>query len=171
MNELQLFRVLFDTYFERVYRSTCLIIQDESIARDAAQEAFIVAYEQLDSLKDLDKLYTWLTSVAANRAKDMIKKHHSCMPAANIDDVLAEPAYSTVNIEHKDMELDIMQALHMVDIKYREVAVYKYYLGFTDKEMGKILALPSGTVKSRLSRARMMLKDILEPDTESGAVL
>ncbi len=170
MSESELFRVLFDTYFERVYRSTCLIFQNELIARDATQEAFVVAYKQLDSLKDLDSLYTWLTAVAANQAKDMIKKHHNCMLVASIEEVQAGPAHP-VNIEQKDMELDIMQALQIIDIKYREVIVFKYYLGFTEKEIGKILDLPSGTVKSRLSRAKMKLRGILGPDAESGVVL
>jgi len=58
MNEMEIFRMLFNTYFDRVYRSTFLIVQNELIAKDATQEAFIAAYKQLDRLKDLDKIYT-----------------------------------------------------------------------------------------------------------------
>ncbi len=171
MNESELFRILFDTYFDRVYCSTCLIAQNDLIARDATQEAFIVAHKHLDRLQDLDKIYTWLTVVASNQAKDMIKKHHKCIPVASIDEIDNIIASPTDIMEQKDKEIDIRQALKMIDVKYREIIVFKYYLGFTEQEIGETLELPAGTVKSRLSRARIILKDILEPDTESGVVL
>lgn len=170
MNEKEFIGILFDTYFEKVYRSTCLIVQNELIARDAAQEAFIAAYKQLDSLKDLDKIYTWLAAVASNHAVNMVKKHHNCIPVASIDEVENELAYTDIMVQ-KNKEIDTMQALKMIDVKYREVIVFKYYLDLSEKEIGETLNLPAGTVKSRLSRARMILKDILESDTESGVVL
>lgn len=54
MNETELFKMLFNAYYEKVCRSTYLIVQNEHIARDATQEAFIAAYKHLNSLKDLD---------------------------------------------------------------------------------------------------------------------
>jgi len=50
--EVELFRILYETYFDSIYRSTYLIAQDEFIAKDATQEAFVVAFQTLHKLKD-----------------------------------------------------------------------------------------------------------------------
>lgn len=167
MNNQEIFKIIFDTHFERVYRVTYLIVQNEFIARDATQEAFIIAYKKLDSLKDLDKIYTWLTVVASNQAKNLIKKQTTCVPIKELEN---KPVGYANIIEQKDEEIDLMKALNSIDVKYREVIVFKYYLDLSDKEIGEMLDLPIGTVKSRVSRAKMMLKDILDSQTESGVV-
>jgi len=50
--EVELFRILYETYFDSIYRSTYLIAQDEFIAKDATQEAFVVAFQTVHKLKD-----------------------------------------------------------------------------------------------------------------------
>lgn len=171
MNEKEILKILFNTYFERVYRATYLIVQNDFIARDAVQEAFIAAYKQLDQLKDLDNMYAWLAAAASNQAINMLKKHRNCIPVASFDEVEKELPHHPNSLEQKDREIDLMQALKMLNDKHREVIVFKYYIGLTEKEIGEILNLPLGTVKSRLSRSRILLKNILAADAESGVVL
>jgi len=101
----------------------------------------------------------------------MLKKNHKSISVASIDELTKETDYHNSSMEQKDMEMDMMQVLKMIDIKYREVTVYKYYLGLSDKEIAEMLHIPLGTVKSRLSRAKIKLKDIMGSDTESGVVL
>jgi RNA polymerase sigma-70 factor (ECF subfamily) len=170
MNKIEFFKILFNTHYEKVYRTTYLIIQNEFIARDATQEAFIIAYKQLDNLKDLDNMYSWLTVVASNQAKNTIKKNANCIPIADINELENKLAYSPNVIEQKNKEIDLTKALNTIKVKYREVLVFKYYLDLSDQEIADMLELPLGTIKSRISRAKMILKDILESQNESGVV-
>ena len=170
MNETELFKILFNDYYENVYRSTYLIVQDESIARDATQEAFIAAFEQLHKLKDLDKIYVWIAAVASNKGINILRKNKKYIPLASIAEIANEIAYHNDSMVQKEDELDIIQALKMLDLKYREVIVLKYYFALADKEIGNMLELPSGTVKSRLSRARIKLKNIMKTDIDRGVM-
>lgn len=166
MDTDEIFKLLFNSYFERVYRATCLIVQDELVARDATQEAFVAAFKQLSELKDLDKIYGWLATVASNKAIKMIKKNQLSMPVATIDETKFSPAQIPDSIGRLEKRLDVMQALKMIELKHREVIVLKYYLEFEDKEIAELLGLPLGTVKSRLNRARKALKGILDTERE-----
>ncbi len=124
----------------------------------------MAAYKKLPELKDLDKIYGWLAAVASNKAIDMTKKNQRSIPLSAIDEMNFSPAQMPDSIGKLEKELDIIQALKMIELKYREVIVLKYYLELEDKEMAGLLGLPLGTVKSRLNRARKALKDILAPE-------
>ena len=149
MNRIEFFKILFNTHYEKVYRTTYLIIQNESIARDATQEAFIIAYKQLDNLKDLDNMHSWLTVVASNQAKNTIKKHANCIPIADINELENKLVYSANIIEQKDKEIDLTKALNMIKVKYREVLVFKYYLDLTDQEIADMFVY-YGRIRPRI---------------------
>ena len=87
MNETELFNILFNTFYENIYRSTYLIVQDESIAKDATQEAFVVVFEQLHRLKDLDKIHIWIAAIASNKGINILKKDKKYIPFASIDEI------------------------------------------------------------------------------------
>ena len=170
MNEIELFNILFNTFYEKVYRSTYLIVQDESIAKDATQEAFIVVFEQLHRLKELDKIYTWIAAIASNKGINILKKNKRCIAFASIAETENKIAYHIDSMAQKENEVDIMKALKMLDLKHRQAIVLKYYYELNEKEIAKVLELPLGTVKSRLKRARIKLKKIMEPDTARGVI-
>jgi RNA polymerase sigma-70 factor (ECF subfamily) len=115
-------------------------------------------------------MYSWLTVVASNQAKNTIKKNANCIPIADINELENKLAYSPNVIEQKNKEIDLTKALNTIKVKYREVLVFKYYLDLSDQEIADMLELPLGTIKSRISRAKMILKDILESQNESGVV-
>lgn len=170
MNETELFNILFNTYYENVYRSTYLIVQDESIAKDATQEAFVVFFEQMHRLKDLDTIHIWIAAVASNKGINILKKDKKCISFASIDEIENEISYHSDSMALKESEVDIMQALKVLDLRHRQVIVLKYYFELSEKEIGKMLELPLGTVKSRLKRARIKLKKIMEPVIDSGVI-
>jgi len=145
MKNVELFKIIYNTHFEQIYRSTFLVSQNEQIARDAVQEAFITAFKNLHLLKDVKDI-------------DFL----------GTDEFVKNSPYKFV---HKELEIDILKGLKQLDLKYREIIVMKYYYNLTEEEIHEFLNIPVGTVKSRLYRARQLLKNILQPGNDSEGIL
>lgn len=170
--DIELFRILYDTYYDSIYRSTYLIAQDESIAKDATQEAFVVAFVTMHKLRSTSKFRGWVAAIAS-KAIDMIRKSARSIPIDNIEELIAEesPNNPAEIVVTKEAEHELLQALKRIDMKYREVIVLKYYYDITDGEIGKYLHIPVGTVKSRLYRAKELLRKLLKSKHISEAIL
>lgn len=173
MKNVELFKIIYNTHFEQIYRSTFLVSQNEQIARDAVQEAFITAFKNLHLLKDLKNPHAWIAAVASNKAIDMIRKDLRSVPVKDIDFLGTDEFVknSPYKFVHKELEIDILKGLKQLDLKYREIIVMKYYYNLTEEEIHEFLNIPVGTVKSRLYRARQLLKNILQPGNDSEGIL
>jgi len=161
-----LFEMLYDKYFDKVYKSTCLITQNDSMAEDACQEAFIAAFNTFDRLIDIKKFPAWLAAIASNKAIDMIRKNSKIYCSDKLNNMQRTFSHEDPIdlIVDKENRLGIINALNKLDLKYREVAILKYYYDLSDKEIGEALGISVAAVKSRLHRAKILLKKLLEPD-------
>ena len=126
------FADLIREYKLPMYRLSYGILQNEMDAEDAVGEAVIKAYEHLDSLREIDKFRQWIMMITANEAKHIFRK-----------------------IDKHDELWDIILTL---DEKYRSVIILFYYDQMKIKEISEILHITEGTVKSRMSRAKDILK-------------
>ncbi|MBA1337144.1 MAG: hypothetical protein HPY66_3580 [Firmicutes bacterium] len=113
MRREESFSALYKSCFGKVYRSTYLVIHDETIAYDAAQEAFLEAFINLHRLKDIDKLEPWISAVAANKARNIAKKNAKITSLENIEQLedinnSEDPLKSIINGEKRD---EILKAL------------------------------------------------------------
>lgn len=165
MENSDLFEMLYDKYFDKVYKSTRLITQNDSMAEDACQEAFIAAFNTFGRLKDIKKFPAWLAAIASNKAIDMIRKNSKIYCSDKLNNVRQslsreDPIDLIVDRENK---LRIINAINKLGLKYREVAILKYYYDLSDKEIGEALGISVSAVKSRLHRAKILLKKLLEP--------
>ncbi len=163
MRSMKAFNILYRSYFEKVFRSTYLVIHDETIAYDATQDAFLEAFINLHKLKDIDKLEPWISAVAANKARNMAKRNARMILSEDTEQLgdiedSGDPLKLLINKERKE---EILKILNKLDLKYREAIMLKYYYRLTDDEIGQLLKLPVGTVKTRLHRSREYLKEML----------
>ncbi|MBS4025474.1 MAG: RNA polymerase sigma factor [Clostridia bacterium] len=154
------FETLFDLYYEKVYRSTYLIIQNEGIAQDATQEAFIEAFKNLDKLRNKEKFPAWVAVIASNKAIDILRKNRKLFLVHNIDDFIPNisPLTPDVVLIKKETSDELVLQLKQLSVIYREVIVLRYFHNLQDSEIATILNLPLGTVKSRLHRAKIILR-------------
>lgn len=160
-------KIIFEEYYHRVYRAAYYIIKDEHLAQDIVQEAFLKAFEQMDSLKDGEKLGAWLATIATRTAIDFLRKKKNKRNYIPIEDVyidkganLNSPVEEKVEYELlKDM---IKKNLHELEPpEYRQIILLKYKYYLSDQEMAEFLDIKLGAAKSRLYRARLKLKKIL----------
>lgn len=132
-----------------MYRLALSILGNVSDAEDAVSSAVIKAYEKREQLKKESSFKPWIMTITANEAKKICFGRRRETSLEELGDVFAGK-------EEEYHELwDVVSGLDKI---YREVIVLFYYEQFTVKEIGKALHIPTGTVKSRLSRAREELR-------------
>ena len=155
-------------YQDRLY--TALVHATGSVedARDAAQDAFVQAFLKLDSFHRRSSFYTWLYRVAFNAAAGRARRkrpefsldgHHEATGHEPAD----RGALPTEPLEMRERAGQVRAALDTLPHEYRTVVVLREIDGCDYEQISDILDIPVGTVRSRLHRARVQLKDRLRP--------
>ncbi len=153
--EKQLFADVVMAIGDRLYRLALSILKDPHEAEDALSEAILKAWENRDTLREEGKLRVWLHNIVLNTAKNMLKKQKRVV----LCDEVPETAYED--------ELDeLFFWLDKLNERERIVLLLRYYEGYTQPEIGRMLHIPEGTVKSRLHAARKHLKRIMGDDID-----
>jgi RNA polymerase sigma-70 factor (ECF subfamily) len=135
---------------------------DMHIAEDASQETFIRAWLQLPSYRPKSSLRSWLYRIAVNTAIDMLRKEKRILPQAVEDLVLADagPGPEAVVAGSERAQL-VKEAVLALPDASRAVLVLREYEGLSYRQIADALDIPVGTVMSRLSYARSLLKEKL----------
>lgn len=154
-------------YKEAVFAVALGILRNRADAEDAAQDAFIRAYENLRKYDLSRKFSTWLFTVTANVAKNALRKRRRERdpPLPELDGDPAEAAHADMRVEA------VRQAVAELPEVYRAPVVLYYWHGLPLEEIGGVLGLPVGTVKTRLYRARALIRTkLLEQGVIRNAV-
>ena len=157
-------QILMEKYQQRVFALVFGIVRDRHEVEDVAQEVFLKVFLRISAFDGRSKFYTWLYRVAANTAKDHVKKRRRrpALPLeedAGIPDESGGPTQAAVVSERRVM---VREAIAALPTRYREVLALRELEGMTYNEIAQVLRLSIGTVESRLHRARARLKRRLE---------
>ena len=162
------FKVLYTTYYKRVYSTCLLILKNHSLAEEAAQEAFIKAYNNIDKLKDPSKFGPWVASIASNCAIDLYKSNKNVLIIEDnetLDFLINQKIDNTHDpyneLEKSELGREMRLAISKLEPQLEQMVILKYYWELKDKEIADVLQVPIGTVKSSLHRARRTLSGIL----------
>ncbi|MBT3337684.1 MAG: sigma-70 family RNA polymerase sigma factor [Anaerolineae bacterium] len=143
---------------------------NQQLAEDAAQETFIQAWLKLPSYRPKSSLRNWLYRIAVNTAIDMLRKEKRIIPNTiddlNLVDKRPTPERSLVSAERSEIVRDTIIALPDTS---RAVLILREYEDLSYREIADTLDIPLGTVMSRLSYARKLLKDKLSLQLELHA--
>ncbi len=161
------FRHLVHRHHERVRNLLFAIFHDEHLVEDLAQEVFIKAYEALPSFRFESSFYTWLYRIAINKGRDEMRRRklRRFFSLQQLDDGARAELEARVAEKPADLDAPDLVALGLRTLPdhQREVVIMKDLQGFSYEEIADILHIEVGTVKSRLSRARTALKQVLGP--------
>lgn len=157
--DAEAFITLIEQNKTQMYKTAKAILQNEEDVCDAIQEALICAYKNINTLKHEKYFKTWLIRITINKCYDMIEKN-------SINNKKIEKEVTYYKEENSDYEssIDVERALSLVDEDLRTVTILYYYDDISIKDIAKILNIPEGTVKSKLSRAREKLYGILKQE-------
>ncbi len=160
------FSELVERYQQRLFNSLLRLTGSAEDAADLAQEAFVQAYTKLDTFRQESRFYTWLYRIAFNMAMSHRRRRR---PVTCADDDAARIAESTTDRCHSPAEqsmvreqvAQVQDAIDQLADDHRTIVVLREIEGCDYEQISSILEIPIGTVRSRLFRARMQLKDLL----------
>jgi len=156
---------IVDEHSNYLVRIAYLYVKNWSTAEDIVQEVFVTYFQKSDQFRNEASLKTYLTKMAANRAKDYLRswKHKK--------DVLFDTIFvSTKGAEEIMLEQERLATLEknlfQLPLKYREPLILFYYDEQSIAEIANYLQLNENTVKTRLRRAKQQLKEFFEEEDE-----
>lgn len=140
---------------------------DSQVAEDAAQEAFIRAWQKLDRYQPKSAFRNWLYRIATNAALDILRKDRH---EADLDkvDVVSRRTGPEGSVEISQRADRIRQAVLSLPPASRAVLVLREYEALSYREISETLSIPTGTVMSRLNYARNLLREELAPLMEEA---
>jgi RNA polymerase sigma-70 factor (ECF subfamily) len=157
------FELLVEHYGPPMYRIACGIVGPDD-GRDAAQEAFVLAWRQLPTLRDVTRFEAWLRRILVNQCRKTLRTRHR-RPAMSLDRSLdggVEPAMAVDfrDAVHSRQSLD--RAWDVLNADQRAVVVLHYGVGLSIREAADATHVAVGTAKSRLSSALARLRQAVE---------
>jgi RNA polymerase sigma-70 factor, ECF subfamily len=175
----ELFYELVRPYERRVYAAALAILRNEQDAEDAAQEAMLKAFANIRQFRAEARFSTWLIQITVNEAL-MRRRRERTVVMEGIDhrgDEESEYAprdfadwreIPSEALERKEVRPRLAKALGTLDRKYREVFVLRDMEHLNIQETAEALGISVAAVKTRLLRARLMLRDLLAAGWEQG---
>ena len=161
------FGTLVLRYQDRLYNTLVRVLGSFEDARDVTQDAFVQAFVKLESFRAASKFYTWLYRIAMNLALSRRRRRKAMVSIDQAKhDVGAEPEDSGPSPEERMIDAQRVQivqaALSQLGEQQRQILVLREMEDCSYETIAEILELPIGTVRSRLFRARLQLKDKLQ---------
>ena len=170
--DLEAFNQLVLSYQDRIFNLAARILGDNDLAEDITQNTFLTAYLNLPRFRN-GSFRSWLYRIATNLCYDVHRRHKRYPVLSLENEVLAEERISPLHdfsgssimpemeVERRELEQVIQQALNRLDADQRTIVVLIDQQDFDYAEAAQILRIPIGTVKSRLARARLRLRQLL----------
>jgi RNA polymerase sigma-70 factor (ECF subfamily) len=172
--EAELFYELIRPYERRVYAATLAILRNEADAEDAAQEAVLKAFKHIRQFRAEARFSTWLIQIAVNEARMRRRKQQAVVMEPMVDQRDEEGQYTprdfadwreipSETLERAEVRQKLAEALSSLGQKYREVFILRDMQQLSIEDTAKALGISVPSVKTRLLRARLMLRDLLAP--------
>jgi RNA polymerase sigma-70 factor (ECF subfamily) len=171
------FLELVQLYQTRVYKLVLRMVGRRDEAEDMAQEVFVQVFKAVSTFRGDSKLSTWIYRIAINLCKNRIKylgrrkresqeEYEAVEERAGLDVSLGATSGQVARPDHLvegyQLEGIVEAAIAEMDADFREILVLRDIEDLSYEELSLITGLPDGTVKSRLHRARTMLKAAVE---------
>ena len=168
------FRALVQRYRTRIMNLVCRFISDRDRAEEISQEVFLRVYRNRERYRKSGKFSTWIFTIAVNLTKNEIRSRVRHKGTYSLDAMEEEAGgqglpfpdarpLPDADLGAREIQERVAEALRKLPPRYREAVVLRDIEGLSYEEVGEILKIPGGTVRSRINRARLMLKERLKP--------
>jgi RNA polymerase sigma-70 factor, ECF subfamily len=158
---------LVTKYQDRLYNTLVHVVHCNETARDVVQDAFVQAYVKLESFQRSSAFYTWLYRIAFNLAVSHGRRERSLVSIDQARDATGhEPmdrgADPGARLEQDERAAQVQAALAKLSDEHRSILVLREVDECSYEQIAEILDLPLGTIRSRLHRARLQLREQLK---------
>ena len=174
--DMDAFETLVQKYQKRMFNIAFRMTGSYEDAGEVVQDAFVSAYRGLKNFQGRSKFSTWLTAITVNHSKNRLqqmKARQAREPLSLDDPVRTEDGSIAVDppskgpsvldrLEARDERKKVQECISALEPEFREVIILRDMQDFSYEEIGSLLKVREGTVKSRLFRAREAVKDCLK---------
>ena len=158
------FGILMRRHEDRMFALALRMLGERADALDATQDAFISAFKRASSYRGDAAVGTWLYRIGINSCMDFARKKKRWVAQADVEETIDRRLEGPGLDERVVVRMEIQAALAQLPDEYREPIVMHDIGGVPYDEIAAITATPVGTVKSRISRGRRRLAELLEPE-------
>ena len=173
------FYELVKPYERRVYTAAFAVLRNVADAEEVAQEAILKAFANLRQFRAEARFSTWLIQIAVNEARMRRRKDHAEIMEPIGEHQDEEGSYTPRDfadwreipseaVQRAEVREMLLEALASLGEKYREVFVLRDIQHLSIEEVAELLSISRASVKTRLLRARLMLRDLLAPRMANG---
>ncbi|MDD3853372.1 MAG: RNA polymerase sigma factor [Syntrophomonadaceae bacterium] len=165
-----LWHLAIQNYYPRIVNYVFFLTEDRYLAEDIAQETFAKGIAKFHQLKDPDKFFPWLLSIAINTGRTQIERNKRSIPASDTELYISKlpvdesPAEL---FERQETATLVLKAIRELSHQEQQVTIMRYYLDMKEKDIAFALGVTTGTVKKQLFRARSKLYNDLHQLSES----
>lgn len=162
------FEVIIESYKKLVYHIVFRMIYNDADREDICQDVFIKVYQNLSTFQFRSKFSTWISRIAYNTCLNHLAKRSPQLmddiikSETNWDDMLKSDISPLKIVEKRDQKYRLEKEIAKLPIRYRTLLSLYHLDGLTYQEIGDVMDLPEGTIKSYLFRARKYLKSLLQ---------
>lgn len=171
----QAFEALMRRHNSRLYRVARAILKDDADAEEALQESYLNVYQHITAFEDKSKLSTWLTRIVINESLQRLRKakrDRLVIPFASLapgqeDEIMATTAETKLETPEKatvrsEMRRVLEREIDGLPVSFRTVFILREVEELTVEETAECLDVPAATVRTRLFRAKSLLRESLE---------
>ncbi|MFZ3580014.1 sigma-70 family RNA polymerase sigma factor [Virgibacillus sp. DJP39] len=159
------FEKIMDDYGDRLTKFSYNYTRDWNLAEDIVQDVFITCYKEYENIDKIVSFKAWIFRITINRCKDLIKSSIFKRFIPNSDLLTRKKSLELspeMSIMKSSEEEFLSTCVLVLPVKYREVITLYYYEELSIEEISEILKINKNTIKTRLSRARLKLKVLME---------
>lgn len=158
MNDRETFAAAVTANSRAMFRAARAVLDADADAEDAVGEAVLRAWQNYGRLRDPARVKPWLMKITVNCAREQRRKYGRVTPVEDLEGLAGTVEGEPVST--------LWEAVLRLPLNQRSAVVLFYYEELSEAETAKVLRVPAGTVKSRLSRARARLRELLREEDE-----
>ena len=162
LKDEHMIKEFMNIYKDRLMKVAYMVMKDINIAEEIVQETFIKIIKDIDKFQGKSSLYTYVYKIAINQCRQKLRKNW--FKRITLVDKWFEGGDYRDWTEKSIDKLTIDKSIGKLKFKYREVLLLYYYEDMSIEKIAEVTGDKKGTIKSKLSRARSMLKDILSKE-------
>jgi RNA polymerase sigma-70 factor (ECF subfamily) len=149
------FHKLYTRYADRVFRYALTLLHNRHLAEEVVQETMIAVWQNAGSFSGRSQVSTWIFGIARNQAHTLLRREARGERRPNENLLLPDPAPAV------EREERVLKAVGDLPEEQREVVFLAFYENLSYKAIASLLAIPEGTVKSRMYHAKRRLAEAL----------
>ena len=155
------FEELIRQYEKKVYSLCFRMCGNSEDAEEAAQDAFLALWRGIDRFRQESSLSTWIYRLATNACIDTLRRRKKQSGSVSLDDEVDTSPQPQETVEHREAQKLLQEGLSALPEEYRKVLILREIEGLSYTEIAESASIELGTVKSRISRGRSLLRNFL----------